>query len=385
MGYWGIYSTNDETPKRIYDSLRSYINPEGKIVGFSSIISKIRHIKPNDYQRSDLPVEERKEDEGVDIFCRIAKESKTQIIISIDEQFFPERLFQKEQSNIDVSSSKAYTTLNLYSGMARIVGKSTCLELTDSSVSSGIALVHVITDHYEFIEEVPLVLFEHFMKNWINTLKKTLTVLHEKKKGLKAEVYCFINMGQLSGASIPHLHAQSIIDTNNAGEGRDSYSFKKAYRETLEKTGKCLACEFKNNPVKDQLGQELFITERTIFSNDNWLCLTSLAADAEGHLRLVSKKHRSNLSELTEKEIIDLAAALLMANKLMYKYNGKRLERNVLFREDYSSEKKMHMIIDILPIRKYSGGSSLSDLAVCSKSPIEVALEMKKLHDLFKK
>ena len=153
---------------------------------------------------------------------------------------------------------------------------------------------------------------------------------------------------------------------------------KKAFRETLEKTGKCLACEFKNKPEKDQLGQKLFIEERTVFENDNWLCLVALAAESKGHLRLIPKKHRANLSELTEKEIEDLAEVLLKANKLMYEYNGKRLERNVLIREDYSSEKKMHMIIDILPIRKHAGGSSLSDLAVSAERPEKVASEMKK-------
>ena len=380
MGYWGIYSTKEETPKRVYDSLSSYYNLEGKIVGFSSIIAKIRQEKPNEYQKKQL-VEETREKKEIDTFCKIAQDSSSQIIISKDDQFFPEELFKKEPSKIDVSNSKAYTTLNLYSGLVRIVEESTCLELKDTTISSGIALVHVITEHYEFIEEVPLALFELFMKNWINTLKETIIVLQEMKKGLKVEAYCFINMGKLSGASIPHLHAQSIIDTNNVGEGRGTYSFKKAYRETLEKTGKCLACEYTKKPKKDQLGQELLIAERTIFSNESWLCITALAAKAEGHLRLITKRHRSNLTELTEKEIIDLASALLMANKLMYSYNGKRLERNVLFREDYSSEKKMHMIIDILPIRNYSGGSSLSDLAVCAKNPIKVASEMKKILD----
>ncbi|MHA1910606.1 MAG: HIT domain-containing protein [Candidatus Kariarchaeaceae archaeon] len=378
MGLWGIYSTKDETPKRVYDSLRAYYDPEGKIVGFSAIIAKIRQRKPNEYQENHQ-IEELKEKIEMDTFCKIAQESSSQIIISKDDEFFQEEIFQKEPSNIDVSNSKAFTTLNLYSGMARIVEQSTCVELTNASISSGIALVHVITDHYEFIEEVPSTLFEHFMKNWINTLKKTINVLNEMKKGLKVEAYCFINMGQLSGASIPHLHAQSIIDTNHVGEGRGSYSFKKSYRETLERTGKCLVCEYNEKPEKDQLGQKLLIDERTIFANENWLCMVALAAEAEGHLRLIPRRHRSNLTELTEEEISDLASALLMANKLMYKYNGKRLERNVLVREDYSSEKKMHMIIDILPIRNYSGGSSLSDLAVCSKSPMKVASEMKKL------
>jgi galactose-1-phosphate uridylyltransferase len=379
MGLWGIYSTKDETPKRVYDSLCSYVNQEGKIVGFSSIIAKIRQSKPNEYQEKQTV--ELKEKIEIDSFCKIAKKSSSQIIISKDDQFYPEEIFQKEPSNIDVSNSKAFTTLNLYSGITRIVGKTTCLELKDTSISSGIALVHVITDHFEFIEEVPLTLFEHFMKNWIMTLSKTMTVLQEMKKDLNAEVFCFINMGRLSGASIPHLHAQSIINTNHIGGGRGSYSFKKAYRKTLKKTGKCLACEYQKNPERDQLGQELFINDRTIFSNENWLCVTALAAEAEGHLRLIPKKHRSNLTELTEEEIIDLAAALLEANELMYRYNGKRLERNVLFREDYSSEKKMHMIIDILPIRRYSGGSSLSDLAVCGENSVKVASEIKKLLD----
>lgn len=112
-------------------------------------------------------------------------------------------------------------------------------------------------------------------------------------------VQIFENRGSVMGCSNPHPHGQ-IWATERIPDLPAKED--KAQRERLEKTGKCLLCEY--------VEAELAKGDRIIFRNDSFVALVPFWAVWPFETMVLPLRHISEIDELTPKEIADFADAL---------------------------------------------------------------------------
>ncbi|HUX45117.1 MAG TPA: UDP-glucose--hexose-1-phosphate uridylyltransferase [Terracidiphilus sp.] len=112
-------------------------------------------------------------------------------------------------------------------------------------------------------------------------------------------VQIFENRGAMMGASNPHPHGQ-IWSTGFVPDEPAAES--KAQREHLEKTGRCLLCEY--------VATERAAGERVVLENEHFMALVPWWAVWPFEVLLVSKRHLGAMPELTTEERDGLADAL---------------------------------------------------------------------------
>ena len=134
---------------------------------------------------------------------------------------------------------------------------------------------------------------ESVIRVWIDRYK-TLGALPDI-----SYVQIFENRGAVMGCSNPHPHGQiwstECVPDLPAREDR-------AQRARLQKTGKCLLCEY--------VERELAHGDRVIFRNDSFVALVPFWATWPFEAMILPTRHISSIDEFSTKEIADFADAL---------------------------------------------------------------------------
>lgn len=377
-GNWGTYYKSESLPEERWDPFRTIIREDGTKIGHQTIISMFRQKRPFEFPFQQTA----KSNSYEDSFCQLISSKIPSIVISKDENI-ARNPFSKRPEYENLKNSKVFTSLNLYSPFIRVFLNQYKAKFRKNNYVRGISLIHTFTKHYVKIEDVP-------EEEMVLYLKNIILSINECRKSLKInnsgyfDIVHFYNIGPSSGASIPHLHSQTLMQFGKKGHGWKFESFLKAYKFHKKKTSDpsyCLACNHSKSLEIDHLGQKMFLNERKIWEDDYWMIFLAFAPEKDSQLRLIPKRHVSILWQLKREEIRSLAKALLVANKILSRYihnKGKELflrqDRNLVFRQYFS---QFHMLIDIIPIQQVGGGEILDDYKLSHIFPEMIAQEMK--------
>ncbi|UCE12530.1 MAG: hypothetical protein JSV04_10075 [Candidatus Heimdallarchaeota archaeon] len=383
-GSWGIFQKPNSTPEERWDPFRTIIDNSETKIGHHTYISTLRGNRPheNSIYQTDHPFNNQKK--GEDTFCRLVKGEIPSIVLSRDLSLI-KTPFSADPAFEDLRESKVFTTVNLFTPMTRIILPNKNEKLNNLKIAKGIPLLHIFSEHYLSIEEVPEEELVSYLKNIIltvNACKKSITT----EGSTLLPVFHFYNIGSKAGASIPHLHSQTYLYANGSlGQGWKHHSFLQSFKKNkqLVDNSFCLGCEYANGIKNDPLGQELHIEDRLIWEDNNWLILTAYAPERDAQLRLLPKRHVSSLWELSPKEIHSLARALRIANSALSGFIDRLGEkyliypdRNILFRQ-HGSTPRIHMLVDIIPVQPIGGAEILDDYRTAHIFPEETARQMK--------
>ncbi|WP_455463359.1 hypothetical protein [Candidatus Hodarchaeum mangrovi] len=385
-GFWGIYKNATLSPFGRWDPFRTIKTDSGNKIGHHTFFSAIRGKRPHEFSSFDTTVHTLKESPSIDTFCELSNGNLPSIIMSKDLKLWQKPLstfFSKE----NLTDTKAYTSINLYTPMARIIKELNQKGQEDFNILSGIPLVHILTKHYNTIEEVPTEEFIIYLKNIILTVNECMKSFCNPNY-TNCKVLHFYNIGQRAGASIPHLHSQTLIHGNHKGFGWKAYGFLKTYQWNKvfsQDEHYCLACLYSQNLLKDLHGQDLKIKERILWEDDYWLIVVVYAPEADGEIRIIPKRHVASLYELNDSEIESLAAALIFSNTIQTKFIKKwgkdyflHLDRNILFRQlPLQTNNDFHFFIDIVPIQQIGGAERSDDHKISQVTPEEITEKMR--------
>lgn len=380
-GSWGIFQELNSIPEERWDPFRTILDNSETKIGHHTYISTIRATRPyeNVMYKTDQPFNKLKE--GEDAFCRLVKGEISSIVLSRDLNLI-KTPFSAEPAFEDLRGSKVFTTINLFTPMTRIILPNKNQFLNRPKIAKGIPLLHIFSNHYSSLEEVP----EEEMILYLKNIILTVTASQQSISTKGTPILHFYNIGSKAGASIPHLHSQTYLYSNKAGYGWKHHSFLQAFKNHKYMMGDdsfCLGCEYAKRIEKDPLGQELYIADRLIWEDHSWLVLTAYAPERDAQIRLLPKRHVSSLWELSSKEIISLARALIIANRTLSGFIDKLGEkyliypdRNILFRQ-HGSTPRIHLLIDIIPVQPVGGAEILDDYRTAHIFPEEAARKMK--------
>lgn len=383
-GFWGIYQELDLSPDVRLDPFRTVID-SGILIGHYSYISVLRADRPDEYftDRNNLLFNHL--EEGNDSFCRLIAGELPSIVISRDLEVIRDPLSQNPSLE-NLSDSTVFSIINLFTPVARVLPpKENALHL-DRKISKGIPLIHIFSSHYQVIEEVPIDEMVLYLKNIILTTKASQETL-SKTTDHYLTIFHFYNVGSHAGASIPHLHSQTLLYTHGYGHGWKDHSFFHSFdrnKQLLRKKSYCLGCELIQGLSVDPFGQHLRFEERIIWEDANWIAFAAYAPERDAHLRLMPKRHVSALWDLNSVEIISLAKALIYANKVLSRFIdhfGNELhilpDRNILFRQQHVGFSPIHMLIDVIPVQRIGGAELLDDHRLSHIFPEETAKRMR--------
>ncbi|NHJ01663.1 MAG: hypothetical protein EAX86_05940 [Candidatus Heimdallarchaeota archaeon] len=386
-GYWGVYQEEDNAPEERWDPFQTLTDKYGTKIGHCTYISKLRANRPIEYSEIPLKLVRSNLNDEKDSFCQIVEGKLPAIVLTKDlsqkrDPFVLDAKFE------NLAQTNAFTIINLFPPMARYVQNNHFLrtEKKKSKPPKGISLVHVLTKHYVSIETVPLDELILYFNNIILSLEicqKSLRSQGINNIGLMQ----FFNIGPASGASILHLHGQSMLFIDKKGHGWKNQGFLVVYEEhksLYQNRNYCLGCEYAKKVTIDPLNQEINLKERIFWEDDFWLCLVAYAPENDGQLRLMPKRHLSTLLELNSNEIASLSKALLASNYALTQFinnYGKKLhlslDRNIIFRQQhFGYTSKPHLLIDILPVQRVGGGEKLDNFKLSHIFPEEIACSL---------
>ncbi|MCE7739604.1 MAG: hypothetical protein KAU62_06895 [Candidatus Heimdallarchaeota archaeon] len=385
-GHWGIYKNIDNMPLERFDSFRTIINEFNTKVGHITQFSPIRSKRPFEHINEKVEIIHSPKD---DSFCKVVEGILPAILLSKDSE--------KGEDALSINSAKtsltnhiAISIVNLFTPMARVLYDNVQQITSIQDKSVGIGLVHLLTNHYDTLSEVPIPEVEKLLITTRLAQRNSISELRERYKTEKLTVLHFFNIGEEAGASICHLHSQTYIYANEIGHGWTSLGFLSVpgYHKKLKNNmNYCLACELSKGAEKiiDPIGQNILLKERKVFENDDWLVVTAFSPERDGQLRIFPKRHVSQFIDLDNKQIADLAEALVIANKALDNFiKGTSLsmhllqDRNILFRQDnVGYDSGMHLIIDIIPIQRIGGAEIMETYRIASMFPEDVAAVMR--------
>jgi galactose-1-phosphate uridylyltransferase len=381
-GFWGIYQKLDLSPDVRLDPFRT-VDDSGTLIGHYSYISTLRADRPDEYFAGQDKLLYNHLEEGEDSFCRLIAGELPSIVISRDLEVTRDPL-SMDPFLEDLRGTTVFTIINLFTPMARVLPPQENAFRLNRKISRGIPLLHVFSNHYQIIDTVPIDEMVLFLKNIILTIKTSQKALSKADSNLT--IFHFYNIGPHAGASIPHLHCQTLIYTNG-GHGWKDHSFFHSFEKNKELQGDesyCFGCELIGGMEVDPFGQRVRLEERIIWEDDYWIVFTAYAPERDGHLRLIPKRHVSALWNLEPLEIVSLAKALIYANTVLSSFIarfGDELhilpDRNILFRQQHIGFSSIHMLIDIIPVQRIGGAELLDDHRLSHIFPEETAKRMK--------
>lgn len=382
-GYWGIYNEFKSAPEERWDPFRTIISKNGTKIGFHTFINTLRYDRPIEYLEPKVTIQVKALEEGEDSFCHLVEGKLPAIIISKDLTVNKDPLSIEPEFE-DLRSFKAFSTINLYPAMPRVFPSKKYF--FKKRTIKELSLVHIFSKHYLALEEIPIDELAIYLKNVILTIESCQdTLITENRENIT--IHHFYNIGLNAGASIPHLHSQTLFHINISGHGWKHQGFLRAFEENSHSDSSyCLGCNYANYADIDPLGQVLFLKERLIWEDPHWMILTSFAPERDGQIRLIPKRHVSAIWQLKPEEIESLAKALLIANTSLSRFItefGEKLlilqDRNIVFRQLNSN---FHMMIDIIPVQQVGGAEALDDYRLSSFLPETTAKHMKDLIEL---
>ncbi len=379
-GQWGIYLTDNFLPCERFDPFCSYIDDKGSIIGHKTIFSPVRLQRPLEWESKQRTQLENRSFANEDTFCHLISGNTPAIIISKDLSVNQDPFSTKARYE-NLLSNTAFSTINLYPPVARIVQKQSNACETYVTPPMGLSLVHLFTNHYILPEEVPIDEWEMFLLNYRLTINACIN--HPKissKEGVV--IHTFFNIGERAGASIPHLHGQTVLFWNQPGSGSKSDNYWKSSKNYQDG---CIKCQLWLNEGKDQLSQSLLVNKRLIFQNAHWKAFLAYAPEKDAQIRLLPKRHVSALWNLNDSELTDLAPALIESNQMLTDFikqgNQYQLveDRNIIIRQfPLDKENHFHMFIDILPVQQLGGAEAIDNQKFSFIFPETIASKMRR-------
>ena len=379
-GDWGIFENISLLPIERYDPFSTYIDETGSLVGHKTIFSPIRSKRPIEFESNQTQTHTvgKTQSSSKDTFCRLINGEIPSIVITKDLTIENDPFSTSSTDNI-LHSSTVFSTINLYPPISRVA------ETRESSTNSstlypkGLSFVHIFTKHHSFPEEIAVEDWQIFLQNYCLTLNSCLN--HSTISQSRAvTIHSFFNIGPRAGASIPHLHGQTVLYINHSGSGSKFQSYTLASRGQKE----CVKCQYWEKDHIKTITAPVSIKDRIIAQNDNWMAFLAYAPEKDAHIRLLPHRHVSALWQLTEEELNSLAPLLVRSNELLSKFikqEGPSFhlvnDRNIIIRQLIAPDNKhFHMFIDLLPIQQLGGLEILDNQKLSSIFPETISHKM---------
>ncbi|MHA1214412.1 MAG: hypothetical protein ACTSPG_03905 [Candidatus Hodarchaeales archaeon] len=388
-GFWGVFRKSINIPRIRWDPFRTIINDQGLIVGHRVHFSTLRAHRPHEFNdKSSITQTNVSNGLQDDTFCKLIKGDLPSIVLSKDNDLRKDP-FSTDPSYEDLSHSTAFSLINMYTPMTRVILSKNDIQSPNENSVTGIPLVHILTKHYQKLEDVPIDELTTYLRNITLTVNETIKTLCSATSP-PHNVFHFCNIGAEAGASIPHLHSQTLIFTDHKGLGWKDYSFMQSYSRNKvrsEDKNYCLGCLHSTYIENDFLSQKLNIEKRLIWENEHFMVLTAYAPEHDAQIRIIPKQHRTSIWTLTEDEIHSMAKALSIANYVLSAFisqYGKKFflssDRNILFRQKHPETGiDIHLLVDIIPIQRVGGAERLDDYKISQIMPEEIARKMKEI------
>lgn len=135
-------------------------------------------------------------------------------------------------------------------------------------------------------------------------IRKLVDLWCERFEALKEDskikyIFIFENRGEAVGVTMPHPHGQLYAFSYIPGKIKMELD---SCLEHFSRTGKCLIC--------DMVKEETDFKWRVVFENEDFLVFVPFFADMPFETFIVSKSHKGTISEFSEREKTNLAAAI---------------------------------------------------------------------------
>ncbi len=357
---WGIIKDNTNLPEKRWDPLLTYHDPENdQIFGFFSYINPSRGTRHMEYDHKTPPSHDKASCRAL---CPIIKGEDPAIPVYTDQEendpfsdIFP---IKRNYEHYD-----AITIVNKFPVFGRVDARKSLR----NSYSSGVCLVPLPTQHFERLENTPNDLLTKLLWNTRDALRYTTKCA--QRRGFQQIIpYIFFNIGKKTGGSLKHLHAQIYLDTTMDPSpqhlGLHTLIRLRVQKSYHAQNKRCLVCDLVAKTLDAYLGEKLNLAERIIIENEAWLVLSAFAPARNGQIRIFPKKHHARLTDLTNKELAELAEILRIINSSLNEIGVEQDRSTVLFQKPHSriqtqSEAPFHLYIDILPFN-FIGGIELS-------------------------
>ena len=225
--------------------------------------------------------------------------------------------------------------------------------------------VIILRDHYRHISDYSK---EDF---------RTLLLAYQDRFNSSAVLKCidyisiFHNYGKEAGASIPHPHSQVL---SLPIVPPDVYSSITGSRDYFHNNGRCIHC--------DMLKYELKDGERIIFENKSAVVITPFVSRSNFEVRVFPKRHEAFFEQVNEKELLDIAEAMLQALSRIRKnlndpsFNYFLHTAPVIEKLDYGH---YHWHFEIFPKMEVYGGFELgTGIDIITVPPEEAARILRK-------
>lgn len=345
--FWGKYS-GGKYPQVRYDPLLSF-NLQGDVFGFRVHIVPGRGSRPRDHSFR-RPAKGETKDPSESIFYKISNGIELSIPISTDHEKIGN--YTDKPDFHDLSEVKAVSTLNKYAPL---------------------------NNQGENAAGVSLVTYSNFYSEDLGNINANFSILKSLKISIKELIddkyrssLIFFNIGPTSGASLRQLHAQSYVIPHNSG--MLSANFQQAYNSSSEILGKCLVCEIASKEnIKDHVGQNLEISKRIVWEDENWRVMVPYAPMRALAIRIIPKKHKNWFGKLNETELHSLAEILKIADNLINIATPSKwpafTDRTIVFRQAINVDREFHLFIDMLPSIPFGGSELVDSLSITSLDP----------------
>ncbi len=223
----------------------------------------------------------------------------------------------------------------------------------------------------------------------VDHIKKLVDLWEERYIAIQKDenvkyIFIFENRGDVVGVTMPHPHGQIY-----------GYPFipKKieleldSAKEHLEKTGNCLFC--------DMLKDEMKFEKRIIIENEDFITYLPFFCEYPYGVYIISKTHKQNLTQFSEKEKENLAKILKETTGMLdslfdykFPYMMCMYQNPVNVEEDVSEYYHFHIAF-YPPMRskekqKFNASSETGAWAHCNPTaPEEKAVELREAHQRF--
>jgi len=340
-GEWGIHFSDKSLPQERFDPFHFYIDQEGTQIGHRTIFSPIRLQRPFEFTHVKHSKQKRDHTHFSDTFCELVKGKLPAIVITKDNLLVND-LFSLKSRAENLSSSTVFTAINLYPPISRII--------------------------------------KNRNLNYRLTLKESMNYPTISSSN-NLHVSTFFNIGLKAGASISHLHGQTILRFNQEGIGAKQNSF---IISSKQNENNCKKCQLWVDIDDSASLQGLSLKGRLIFRNAHWIAILAYAPMRDAQIRLIPRRHITNIWSMNDDELFSLALILINSNKQLtsfIKKDGKRyqlsIDRNIIINQHYSAkERHFHMFIDILPVQQTGGAELFDDQKFSMIYPEEIARKM---------
>jgi len=376
---WGIIKDNFNLPEKRWDPLQTYLENQQKI-GFFSYITpfrgtrhiEYRHKPPLSHEPSECP-----------ILCPIIKGNDPAIPVYTDQAEF-DPFSEAYPITRNYESYDAISIVNKFPVFGRV-------DLRTSpgiSYPSGVCLVSMPSPHYENMEDISHNLLTKLLRNIRNALQYAVKCA-QRHAFRQIIPYVFFNVGKKSGASIKHLHAQIYLDVvedpSPTSLGLHTLTRLLAQEKYYSQHKRCFVCDLIDKTIDVSLDEELKIEERTLIEGEFWLALSAYAPTRNGQIRVIPKKHRARLTDLTDEELSELADIFRKINSSLNEIGIERDRTTVFYQKPYlnnpvSVEASFHLYLDIFPFNYIGGVEYSGDCLKVIELPPEVLAETLKKH-----